>query len=132
MEGQLQVLIADDRPTTRQGLRALLALVPQVEVTAEAADGQESVALVAEHKPDVVLMDIEMPVMDGLEATRRIKEQWPEVKVIALTMYARYQAQALAAGADAFLLKDGGAETLLGAILAQGSDPEVAPIPPVR
>jgi len=119
MERQLKVLIADDRPTTRQGLRALLTLLPQVEVIGEAANWGESVGLVAEHRPDVVLMDMQMPVLDGLEATQRIKKQWPEVKVIALTMYARYQAGAFAAGVDAFLLKDGGAETLLGAILAQ-------------
>jgi DNA-binding NarL/FixJ family response regulator len=123
MERQVKVLIADDRPTTRQGLRALLALLPQVEVIGEAANGGESVGLVAEHRPDVVLMDMQMPVMDGLEATRRIKKQWPEVKVIALTMYARYQAEALAAGADTFLLKDGAADTLLGAILAQVPGP---------
>jgi DNA-binding NarL/FixJ family response regulator len=64
-------------------------------------------------------MDVQMPVMDGLEATRRIKERWPEVQVIALTMYARYRAEALAAGADAFLLKDGAPDTLASAILTQ-------------
>lgn len=119
MTRQVKVLIADDRPTTRQGLRALLALVPNVEVVGEAADGQESVDLVAECRPDVVLMDMQMPVMNGLEATRRIKEQWPAVRVIALTMYARYRAEALAAGVDAFLLKDGAPDTLAGAILNQ-------------
>jgi DNA-binding NarL/FixJ family response regulator len=117
MERQIRVLIADDRPTTRQGLRALLSLLPQVEVIGEAASGPESVDLVAECRPDVVLMDMQMPVWDGLEATRRIKKQWPEVKVIALTMYARYRPEALAAGVDAFLLKDGKPEALLGAIL---------------
>jgi CheY-like chemotaxis protein len=64
-------------------------------------------------------MDMRMPLMDGLEATRRIKEQWPKVRVIALTIYAKYRAQALAAGADAFLLKDGAPEKLAGAILAE-------------
>jgi CheY-like chemotaxis protein len=118
MERQLRVLIADDRHTTRQGLRALLALLPQVEVIGEATDGGESIRLVSEYQPDVVLMDMQMPVMDGVEATRRIKKQWPEVRVIVLTMYARYRAEALAAGADAFLLKDGAADTLAGAILA--------------
>jgi DNA-binding NarL/FixJ family response regulator len=119
MEQQVKVLIADDRHTTRQGLRALLALVPQVEVIGEAKDGGESLRLVSERRPDVVLMDMQMPVMDGVEATRRIKKQWPEVRVIVLTMYARYRDQALAAGADAFLLKDGAADALAGAILAQ-------------
>jgi DNA-binding NarL/FixJ family response regulator len=127
MERQVRVLIADDRHTTRQGLRALLALVPQVEVIGEATDGGESVQLVSEHHPDVVLMDMQMPVMDGVEATRRIKKRWPEVRVIVLTMYTRYRAEALAAGADAFLLKDGAADTLAGAILAHVN---VAPGPP--
>ena len=122
MERQVRVVIADDRPATRRGLKALLALLPQVEVVGEAGDGQESLDLVAECKPDVVLMDVQMPVMDGVEATRRIKRDWPHVKVIALTMYAGHRAEALAAGADAFLLKDGAVDTLEGAILAQGND----------
>jgi DNA-binding NarL/FixJ family response regulator len=114
----VRVLIADDQRPTRQGLRALLSLSPQVEVIGEAMDGQESVALVSEHHPDVVLMDVRMPVMDGLEATRRIKSQWPEVKVITLTMHPKYRSQALAAGADVFLLKGCPVEELQAAILA--------------
>ncbi|MFN2186574.1 MAG: response regulator transcription factor [Anaerolineae bacterium] len=117
MERRVRVLIADDRPTTRQGLRALLALLPQIEVIGEAADGRESVALVAEYRPDVVLMDMQMPVMDGIEATQRIKERWPTIRVIALTIHTKYRAEALTAGVDAFLLKDGNPEVLLGAIL---------------
>ena len=123
MERQVRVLIADDRPTTRRGLRALVGLLPQVEVIGEAADGRESVNLVAECGPDVVLMDMQMPVMDGLEATRRIKEQWPGVRVVVLTMYAKHRAEALAAGPDAFLLKDGAPDALAGAILAQVRGP---------
>ena len=117
-ERQMRVLIVDDQRPTRRGLKALLSLSPQVEVVGEAADGQESVDLVAERHPDVVLMDVQMPVMDGLEATRRIKSQWPEVKVVALTMHANYRSQALAAGADAFLLKGCTAEELQAAIVA--------------
>jgi len=119
MERRVRVLIADDRPTTRQGLRALLSLLPQVEIIAEAANGYESVDLVAEYRPDVVLMDMHMPVMDGVEAARRIKEQWPTVRIIALTLHAKYRAEAMAAGVDVFLLKDGNADMLLGAILGQ-------------
>ena len=122
MERQVRVVIADDRPTTRRGLKALLALLPHVEVVGEAGDGQESLDLVAECRPDVVLMDMQMPVMDGVEATRRIKDNWPEIRVIALTMYAGHRADALAAGADAFLLKDGAADALASAILAQVND----------
>ena len=119
MEHRVRILIADDRPTTRQGLRALLSLFPQVEIVAEAADGQESMDLVAKHLPDVVLMDMQMPVMDGVEATRRIKEQWPTVRIIALTIHTKYRAEALTAGVDVFLLKDGNPEALIGAILSK-------------
>jgi DNA-binding NarL/FixJ family response regulator len=111
-----RVLIVDDQRPTRQGLKAVLTLSPQVEVIGEAADGQESVDLVAEHHPDVVLMDVQMPVMDGLEATRHIKSRWPEVRVVVLTMHANYRAKALAAGADAFLIKGCPSEMLRAAI----------------
>ena len=117
MQHSMRVLIADDRPRSRDGLRALLATWPEVEVVGEAADGQEAVRLVEECRADVVLMDVRMPAMDGLEATRLIKDRWPEVKVVVLTMYATYRADALAAGADAFLVKGCPAEELLEAIL---------------
>jgi DNA-binding NarL/FixJ family response regulator len=119
MERQVRVVIADDRRATRQGLRALLDLLPEVEIVGEAADGQASVDLVAERRPDVVVIDMQMRGMDGVEATRRIKAQWPAVRVIALTMYAGYRGAALAAGADAFLLKDGEPNALLGAIVGR-------------
>jgi DNA-binding NarL/FixJ family response regulator len=116
MEQPTRALIADDLTRSRQGLRAVLEMWPTVEVVCEAADGQEAVHCVEECRPDVVLMDARMPVMDGLEATRLIKERWPEVKVIVLTTYPEYQAYALAAGADAFLVKGCPAEELLRAI----------------
>ena len=111
-----RVLVADDQRPTRQGLHALLNLMPGVEWVGEAADGSAAVDLVTEHRPDVVLMDARMPVMDGMEATRRIKSRRPEVRVIMLTMYAEYQAEALAAGADVFLVKGGTSEALRSAI----------------
>jgi DNA-binding NarL/FixJ family response regulator len=117
MEQRIRVLIADDRPRSRDGLKALLATWPEIEIVGEVADGREAVQLVEECRPNVVLMDARMPVMDGLEATRLIKEGWPEVKVIVLTMYVSCQADALAAGADAFLVKGCAAEELLEAIL---------------
>jgi len=117
MEQCTRVLIADDRPRSRDGLKALLLTWPEVEVVGEAADGREAVGLVEESHPDVVLMDSRMPVMDGLEATRLIKGNWPEVRVIVLTLYASHRTDALAAGADAFLVKGCPAEELLEAIL---------------
>lgn len=117
MEQRIRVLIADDSPRSRDGLRALLATWPQVEVVGEASDGQEAVRLVEELRPHVVLMDARMPRMDGLEATRLIKKMWPEVRVIVLTMYDPYQADALATGADSFLVKGCGCEELFEAIL---------------
>jgi YesN/AraC family two-component response regulator len=116
MSQKRRVLIADDQQPTRQGLRALLTLLPDIEWVGEAADGRKAVELVIERRPDVVLMDVRMPVMDGIEATRRIKSQRPEVKVIMLTIYAEYQAEALAAGADEFLIKGEPTEILQRAI----------------
>jgi DNA-binding NarL/FixJ family response regulator len=117
-EQRIRVLIADDSLRSRDGLRELLATWPDVDVVGEAADGREAVHQVEELSPDVVLIDARMPLMNGLEATRLIRKQWPEVKVIVLTMYATCRADALAAGADAFLLKGCPAEELRGAIVA--------------
>ena len=113
---QRRVLVADDQRSTRRGLHALLNLFPGVEWVGEAADGCEAVDLAKERRPDVVLIDVCMPAMNGIEATRRIKSQSPEVKVIVLTMYDEYQAEALAAGADVFLVKGGPSEALQSAI----------------
>ena len=114
---EVRVLIADDKRSARQGLKALLARIPDIEVVGEAANGQEAVEVTAVHQPDVVLMDAQMPGMDGLEATRRIKSQWPAVKIIILTLHPQYRQRALAAGADAFLLKGGTAESLWNTVL---------------
>lgn len=116
MTQQLRVLIVDDSAHARDGLRALLATWPQVAVVGEAANGQEALRLVEEYRPDAVLMDVQMPVLDGVQATRRIKEQWPTITVVVLTMYATEQAAARAAGADAFVLKGGPPDRLLAAL----------------
>ncbi|MCO5185435.1 MAG: response regulator transcription factor [Anaerolineae bacterium] len=112
----LRVLIADDRSRSRSGLRAILAMCPDLEVVGEATDGQESVALAATIHPDVVLMDMRMPVMDGETAIREINRLFPRIRVIALSLYREYEERALAAGAEAFLLKGCSAETLFAAM----------------
>jgi len=118
MNQRVRVLIADDQQPTRQGLKALLTHYPQVEVVGEATNGQEAVQLMAACQPNVVLMDMQMPVMDGLQATKRIKSHWPEVKVIGLTMYGKYKNEAFIAGVDTFLIKGCTVDVLLGAILS--------------
>ncbi|MBK9712387.1 MAG: response regulator transcription factor [Kouleothrix sp.] len=116
MAQPIRVLIADDSARTREGLRVLFATWPEITVVGEAADGQEALRLVAERRPDVVLMDLHMPVLDGMQATRQIKQQWPSITVIVLTIYAVEQSAALAAGADAFVIKGTAPERLLAAI----------------
>jgi DNA-binding NarL/FixJ family response regulator len=117
MMGRCKVLIADDNMRARSGLRGLLALCRETEVIGEAAGGREAVDMVRDHQPDVVLMDVRMPQMDGLEATRQIKHQWPQVRVVAVSMYASHRADALAAGAEAFVVKGSPTAELLAAIL---------------
>ena len=122
MAQPIRVLIADDSARTRQGLRVLFATWPEIAVVGEAANGQDAVQMMAECRPDIVLMDLHMPVLDGVQATRLIKQQWPAVTVIVLTMYAVEQSAALAAGADAFLMKGSAAERLLAALGVNISD----------
>ena len=116
MEKITRLVIADDSPHARHGQRALLATQPGIEVVGEAGDGKEALRLVEKSRPDGVLLDVRMPGMDGLEAARRIKDRWPEIKVIVLSMYAAYREEALATGADAFLVKGCPVEELLNAI----------------
>lgn len=121
MDRPIRVLIADDHAGARKGLQALLSTRPTVEVVCEAQDGREAVRRVEECQPDVVLMDLHMPEWDGLEATRHIKARWPAIGVIALTIRATYQAAALSAGADAFLLKGCPSKELFTAIQCCGN-----------
>ena len=116
MAQPIRVLIADDSVRARNGLRALLTTWPELEVVGEVANGQEAVRLVAERRPDVVLMDLQMPVMDGLQATRLIKTAWPAVSVVVLTSHADQQAAARAAGADTFVIKGSAPERLVSAL----------------
>jgi len=113
-----RVLIVDDHLMVREGLKILLSTAPDVDVVGEAANGAEAVDLVPLTAPDVVLMDIVMPVMNGADATARIKEAFPLVQVIALTSFADGELvdQTLQAGAVSFLLKDSRTEALVQAI----------------
>ncbi|MET8054313.1 response regulator transcription factor [Streptosporangium sp. NPDC005286] len=114
----VRVLVADDQTVVREGLVLLLGLLPGIEVAGAAADGGEAVRLVGELRPDVVLMDLRMPRMDGVEATRRIREAHPEVHVVVLTTYSDDESvfAALGAGARGYLTKDTDAESLASAI----------------
>ncbi len=117
MQRPSRVLIADDRPRSRDGLRTLLGTYAELQVVGEAANGEEAMELVGQYQPDVVVMDARMPGTDGLTATRLIKERWPEVKIIVLTMYGSHRADAMASGADVFIVKGCPSDELLGAIL---------------
>ncbi len=128
----IRVLLVDDQPLIRSGFRALLDLEDDIEVVAEAADGREGLALVAEHLPDVALMDIQMPLMDGIEATRRIAADpaLAGVHVVVLTNYGmdEYVFDALRAGAAGFLVKDILPEDFLHAVrVAARGDALLAP-----
>jgi len=120
MAQSIRVLIADDSARAREGLCALLTTWHGVEIVGEAANGQEALTMIAERRPDVVLMDLQMPVMDGLQATRLIKNSWPEVTVIMLTMHAAQQTAARAAGADDFVIKGSAPQRLLSALGTAG------------
>ena len=114
----IRVLIVDDHQMVREGLKVLLSTCDDIEVVAEAANGAEAVEQCRLAGPDVVLMDILMPVMDGAEATAQITAAWPEIRVIALTSYLdqEYVEKTLDAGAISYLLKDARPEALTRAI----------------
>ncbi|MBE1590553.1 response regulator [Nonomuraea angiospora] len=114
----MKVLVVDDQQLMREGLVALLDLVDDVEVVGDAGDGEQALRLVAEVRPDVVLMDLRMPVMDGVEATRRIARAHPEVAVVVLTTYDddRSVDSALLAGARGYLTKDAGRAEIAAAL----------------
>src|SRR6266542_709566 len=118
MTQTIRVLIADDHAIVRKGIRALLAEVHDVEVVGEAGDGREAVAQTAALRPDVVLMDLMMPLLDGIEATRQIKSQQPDSRILVLTSFATDDKvfPAIKAGALGYLLKDSSPEELVQAI----------------
>jgi two-component system response regulator NreC len=117
---KLRILLADDHIVMRTGLRALLERQPNLEVVGETENGRETVALAASLRPDVVVMDVGMPVLNGIEATQTIVTQCPTIAVVILSMHAdeSYVMRALKAGARGYLLKDSAAEDLIVAIQA--------------
>ena len=116
----IRILIVEDQRIVREGLTALLEDEAEVEIAGEAADGQQAVDLFGQLQPDVVLMDLQMPLVDGAEATRRIREQASEAHILVLTTYAtdEFIFKALRAGAQGYVLKDASADELLAAIRA--------------
>jgi DNA-binding NarL/FixJ family response regulator len=129
----IRVLLADDHRLVRAGLAGLLATAADIEVVGEAADGRQAVELSAQTRPDVILMDLSMPVLDGIEATRLILDRAPETRVIALTSFADQDkvSDMLASGAVGYLLKDSEPAELLAAVRSASAggaplDPRVA------
>jgi DNA-binding NarL/FixJ family response regulator len=118
--GPIRLLIADDHPVVRDGLRAMLATQPDMELVGEAATGTEAVTQARAMRPDVVLMDLQMPGLDGPGAIATLREQAPEVRVLVLTTYGTDAdiTRAVDAGATGYLLKDAPREQLFGAIRA--------------
>lgn len=118
MAESIRVLLVDDQKLMREGLRVLLELEPDLDVVAEAGDGQAALEAYAAHQPDVVLMDIRMPGMDGVEATWRLRERWPQARVIILTTFDddEYVFEGLRAGALGYLLKDVSGQELAEAV----------------
>ncbi len=125
----IRVMTADDHPVVRAGLSALLANESDLELVAEARDGAEALAMYEAHKPDVVLMDLRMPQMDGVDAIERIRESHPDARIVALTSYEGDADiyRALNAGAYGYLLKDMLGTELVGAVRAAAAGKRVIP-----
>ena len=116
----IRVILAEDHTIVRKGLRALLESAVDIEVIAEAANGRMVLDLVTDLRPDVVVMDITMPLLNGLEATRQLKQQYPDLKIVILTMHSdeEYVFQSLRAGVDGYLIKQTAPNELVKAIQA--------------
>ena len=118
MRDTIKIILADDHRIFRKGLKSLLSEKENIEVLAEADNGDEALEATRKHKPGIVIMDIAMPKMDGIEATRQIRERFPDTEVVVLSMHAKkaYIDQVLKAGAKGYVLKDSDEENLLSAI----------------
>ena len=112
----IRILIVDDNAVVRDSLRSILTPHADFKIVGEAVEGLDAIDKASELKADVILMDAQMPGTDGVEATRRIKERFPQIKVLLLTVHNSYIEEAIAAGADGYLMKDCGREELFRAI----------------
>ncbi|NLW47255.1 MAG: response regulator transcription factor [Firmicutes bacterium] len=120
MSVEIRLLIVDDHPLFRQGVRFYLESIPELELIGEVENGKVALSFLAEHSVDLILMDLQMPGMDGVETTKRIKEAWPETKVLVLTSFNSWDQvyTALKSGASGYILKDAPPEELVAAIKA--------------
>ena len=129
----VRVLICDDQTVVREGLAAILSTEPEIEVVGLAGDGREALALVPEAQPDVILMDLKMPVLNGIQTTQRLRQEYPEIQILVLTTFAdeEWIFDAIRAGAAGYLLKDTRRDELVAAVkgTAEGKtflDPDIA------
>jgi DNA-binding NarL/FixJ family response regulator len=116
----VRVVVVDDQTLLREGIATLLATDTRIAIVGRGANGQDAIHLAGSLQPDVVLLDIRMPVVDGIQATREIKGRWPDVRVVILTSFVNdgYVVEGLVAGADGYLLKDATPEALISGVIA--------------
>lgn len=124
---RVRVVVVDDQQLLREGIATLLQADPRIEIVGRGANGQDAIDLAGELRPDIVLVDIRMPVVDGIQAIREIKAHWPEVRVIILTsfVYDGYVVEGLMAGADGYLLKDSSPAALISGVIAVSEGEQV-------
>lgn len=118
-----RVLIADDRVRTRRALSAVLAVHPWIQLVGEAGDGEQAIAEIDRLQPDVVIMDVLMPRLDGIAATVQIRARWPWIRVVAHSLYLEFSGAAVAAAAEAFVPKGAPVRDLLDALVATSDRP---------